>query len=79
LAKEVVTEAEYRKVLTKSGAWIYLPYDQSRKFQGRDNLIQHLRDNEDDYMEFRDWLNEDLNDPEEYEYVNNTETEENDE
>jgi recombination protein RecA len=77
LAKEAVVEAKTRGLLG-TGTWIKLPYDRSRKFQGQDNLIQYLRDDEDNYIEFRDWLNDDLNDPDEYDYTNE-ETETDDE
>lgn len=68
LPLEAVTEAQYRKVLTKAGSWLYLPYDDSQKFQGEAQLVQHLRNNPDAMEEFTEYLNDQLDDPENYNY-----------
>jgi recombination protein RecA len=68
LVQEAVNECEKRKLLMKSGAWIYLPYDKNQKFNGKEKLMAHLREDAVAFEEFVDYLNDDLVNPEDYEY-----------
>lgn len=76
LTKEAVTEALWRKVLITSGSWIYLPYDRTQKFQGSDQLMSYLRENPTAMEEFTEFLNDDLANPDDYEYKSKEDTEE---
>lgn len=66
--QEAICECEYRNAFHKSGAWLYLPYDHSQKFQGENNLKKYFIDNPEAFVEFVEYLNDSLDDPSDYSY-----------
>jgi len=75
--REAMNECSYRNLFIKSGAWIYLPYDKSKKFMGEEKLRNYFIENPEAFNEFVEYLNEELCSPDEYQYSDKLEDEDN--